>query len=36
MLYWRDGRREFEAKLDGRLDRPLRVQELAQRARAKG
>jgi glycosyltransferase involved in cell wall biosynthesis/peptidoglycan/xylan/chitin deacetylase (PgdA/CDA1 family) len=35
MLYWRDGRREFEAKLDGRLDRPLRVQELAQRARAR-
>lgn len=36
MLYWRDGVAEFEAKLHGRLDRPLRLQELAQRVRARG
>lgn len=36
MLYWRDGEREFEAKLHGRLDRPLRLQAAAQRLRARG
>lgn len=35
MLYWRDDVRDFTAKLRGRLDRPLRAQELAQRARAR-
>ena len=35
MIYWRDGVRDFEAKLEGLLDRPSRLQTIVHQRRAR-